>query len=254
VTPYVRVPPRSLLAFWRAQDALFDRVEATWWGAVVSDARFPGLQEPNYARVETHHVIGLPEIEDALLPACAERQLPPARCHLFPEDQTDLVAQASTRGERITWDLVMVEARRRHQMAASRVEAFDDRFWRRTRTPRLFDVDEQFTVDQLQALERGCRSRAGAFVVREGGAPVAFAAVLALEGSAYLDHVVTFPAARRRGHAQALTRRALVEAAKAGADRTYLLAEPGGAAERLYARLGFERAGHLASWLAPIPR
>jgi hypothetical protein len=36
-----------------------------------------------------------------------------------------------------------------------------------------------------------------------------------------------------------------------GADHVYLLAEPEGAAVRIYDRIGFERVGHLASWLTP---
>jgi len=249
-----------LLAHWRAQDALFERVEETAWGAVVSDARYPAIQEPNYARVETRDPVSLAAIETELLPAMARSDS--VRSHVvifFPEDQTDLVAEASTRGERITWDLVMVRDGEppTPDDRVEEVEAFDETFWRaHAASTRLFDVDEQPTVDQLQALEREVLIPGGRrwFVVREFGEPVAFAAMLALEGSAYLDHVVTFPPARRRGHAQALTRRALVEAVRAGADRTYLLAEPGGVAERIYARLGFERAGHLASWLAPIAR
>ena len=249
-----------LLAQWRAQDALFERVDGTPWGAVVSDARYPAIQEPNYARVEAREPVGLAAIEAELLPAMARSGS--ARSHVvifFPEDQTDLVAEASTRGERITWDLVMVREGPSppHDRRVEEVEDFDDAFWRaHAVSTRLFDVDEQPTVDQLQALEREVLIPGGRrwFVVREGGEPVAFAAMLALEGSAYLDHVVTFPAARRRGHAEALTRRAMLEAAREGAERTYLLAEPGGAAERIYARLGFERAGYFASWLSPIAR
>src|SRR4030065_352417 len=41
------------LSFWRALDALFAVEERTWWGAVVSDARDPAVQEANYARAET---------------------------------------------------------------------------------------------------------------------------------------------------------------------------------------------------------
>ena len=249
-----------LLAHWRAQDALFERVDPTPWGAVVSDARYPAIQEPNYARVETREPAGLAQIESELLPAMARSGS--ARSHVvifFPEDQTDLVAEASTRGERITWDIVMV-----HEGApptpddrVQEVEIFDEGFWRaHAASTRLFDVDEQPTVDQLQALEREVLIPGGRrwFVVREDGQPVAFAAMLALGGSAYLDHVVTFPRSRRRGYAEALTSRTLVEAARVGADRTYLLAEPDGVAEGIYARLGFERAGHLASWLSPIAR
>jgi ribosomal protein S18 acetylase RimI-like enzyme len=81
---------------------------------------------------------------------------------------------------------------------------------------------------------------------------VAFAGLLVLEGVGYLDHVVTFPDARRRGHAEALTRTAVAEAAGMGAGRVYLLAEAGAPAVGVYQRVGFERAGHLASWLASI--
>ena len=75
-----------------------------------------------------------------------------------------------------------------------------------------------------------------------------------LERTAFVDHVVTFPEARRRGHAGALTRRLVSEAAAMGAERTYLLAEPEGDAVRVYDRIGFERVTHLASWLAPRDR
>jgi ribosomal protein S18 acetylase RimI-like enzyme len=92
------------------------------------------------------------------------------------------------------------------------------------------------------------------FSVREGGRSVALAALLVLERTGFIDHVVTFPDARRRGHAGALTRRLISEAAAMGAERTYLLAEPEGDAVRVYDRIGFERVTHLASWLAPRDR
>jgi ribosomal protein S18 acetylase RimI-like enzyme len=57
--------------------------------------------------------------------------------------------------------------------------------------------------------------------------------MLVLDGIGYLDHVVTFPHARRRGFATALSRRAVAEAGSAGAERVYLLAEPDGDAARL---------------------
>lgn len=251
-----------LLPYWRAQDALFEHVEERWWGAVVSDTRYPAIQEPNYARVETREPVGLAEIEAELLPAMKRSRS--VRSHVvvfFPEDQTGLVAEASTRGERITWDLVMVHdgqpAAPDDQDRVEEVGTFDAVFWRaHAASTRLFEVDEQPVVDQLQALEREVLIPAGRrwFVVRDQDEPVALAATLVLEGSAYLDHVVTFPEARRRGHARALTRRALTEARAAGAERMYLLAEPDGVAETIYAHLGFERLGHIASWLSPIAR
>jgi ribosomal protein S18 acetylase RimI-like enzyme len=239
-----------LLAFWRAQDALFERVETTWWGAVVSDARFPRIQEPNYARLETHQPVGLLEM----------RESGSARSHVvvfYPEDQTDLVAAASTRGDRIAWDLVMVTSG--NEVAApehvEEVSELDEGFWAVHRgSARLFDVSEEDTLDQLQAMEREVLIPAGRrwFAVVDGDRRVALAALLVLERTAFIDHVATFPAARRRGHAEALTRGLVSEAMASGAERTYLLADPDGDAVRIYDRVGFDGIGHLASWLTPL--
>jgi len=93
-----------LLRFWRAHDALFERVEPAWWGAVVSDARFPAIREPNYARIETAEPVALAEIEERLLPAIRRIGGIGAHAVVFePEEQTNLIAAASMRGERITW-------------------------------------------------------------------------------------------------------------------------------------------------------
>jgi ribosomal protein S18 acetylase RimI-like enzyme len=248
-----------LLDYWRAQDALFQRVEPAWWGAVVSDARFPAIQEPNYARVETREPVRLAEVEEDLLPAM--RRSGSTRRHVVvfhPEDQADLVTEASSRGDRLSWDVVM-ERPSMPVTTDDRVEeviAFDPGFWEaHAESIGLFDIDDPDTADQLQALEREVLIPAGRrwFAVRDRGRPVAFAALLVLEGCGFLDHVATFPAHRRRGHAEALTRRALAEASASGAGRTYLLAEPDGNAERVYTRLGFERVTTLVSWLSPLP-
>jgi ribosomal protein S18 acetylase RimI-like enzyme len=249
-----------LLRFWRAHDDLFERTDATWWGAVISDARFPAIQEPNYARVETRQPVRLEEIEDALVPAMGASGSERAHVVIFhPEDQTELVAAASTRGDRIAWDLVMVSAGRDGEPTGEveEVSAFDESFWSVHRdSARLFDVTDDDTLDQLQAMERDVLVPAGRrwFSVIDRGRRVALAALLVLERTAFVDHVVTFPEARRRGHAGALTRQLVAEAAAMGADRTFLLAEPEGDAVRVYDRVGFERVTHLASWLAPRDR
>jgi ribosomal protein S18 acetylase RimI-like enzyme len=175
-----------------------------------------------------------------------------------PEDQTDLIAAAGTRGERIAWDLVMVMG---HDLEPTgRVEeisAFDGPFWAVHRdSARLFDVTDEETLDQLQAMERDVLLPAGRrwFAVVDDGRRVALAALLVLEATGFVDHVVTFPDARRRGHAEALTRRIVSEATAMGAERTYLLAEPDGGAVRIYDRIGFERVAHVASWLAARDR
>ena len=117
-------------------------------------------------------------------------------------------------------------------------------------------MSEEDTLDQLQAMEREVLIPSGRrwFAVVDGDRRVALAALLVLERTAFIDHVATFPAARRRGHAEALTRRLVSEAMASGAERTYLLADPEGDAVRIYDRVGFDAIGHLASWLSPLER
>ncbi len=252
-----------LVAFWRAHDALFEREDRAWWGAVVSDARYPLIREPNYARVETARPVRLAEIEDALLPQRDRAGSRSSHVVVFrPEEQTDLIAEASTRGERIVWDLVMTAEAPcagppERAAAVEELGAFDEAFWRAHRASAgLFEVGGGAELDQLQAIERDILIPAGRrwFCVRDEGGFAAFAALLVLGGIGFVDHVVTFPAARRHGYAEALTGRALAEAAAAGASRTHLLAEPHGDAVRIYQRVGFEAVGHLASWVSPRER
>ena len=247
-----------LLRFWRAHDALFERVEPVWWGAVVSDARFPAIREPNYARVEAAEPVALSEIEDRLLPAMQRSGSVGAHAVVFrPEEQTDLIAAASTRGERIAWDLVMrIEGRGEpgpdHVQEVARPS---EDFWVVHRaSAALFDIEGTVTIDQLQAMERSVMVPGGRrwFAANDGGRPVALAALMVLDGVGFVDHVVTFPDARRRGHAEALTRRLVFEASRSGSGATYLLADPEGDAVRIYERIGFERVSHLASWVSPI--
>jgi ribosomal protein S18 acetylase RimI-like enzyme len=245
-----------LLRYWRAQDALFDRVDPAWWGAVVSDPRYPRVQEPNYARVETEQPIRLAEVEDALLPAMARCDVRRAHVVVFrPEDQTDLLVDASTRGDPILWDVVMEHSgdARDRDPRVEEVEAFDDAFWRAHRESLAwFDVKDADVVEEIATIERDLLIPAGRrwFRVRQEGTSVAFAALLVLEGVGYIDHVVTFPHARRRGYASALARHAASESTTAGAERTYLLAERDGPASALYERIGFGRVTTIASWIS----
>ncbi len=249
---------QPLLRFWRAQDDLFDHVEPTWWGAVVSDPRYPLIQEPNYARVETRNPVRLDEVEDLLLPAM--RRSGSGRSHVVifhPEDQTDLVVEASSRGERIAWDLVMEHpgASLDGDPRVVELDGLDDAFWQAHRESlRWFDVLDRAVIDQLQAIEREALLPAGRrwFAVRGSEGLEALAALLVLEGVGYVDHVVTFPSSRRRGFARALTLRAVAEASAAGAERTYLLAEPEGVAAGMYRAIGFAPVTQIASWISEL--
>ena len=198
----------ALLELWRAHDAAFERAEPAWWGAVVSDRRYPAIHEANYARVEARSPVPLAEIAVGFGTAGADPRTHVVVFH--PEEQTDLLAEAATAGARLVWDLVMVR-RSGHtdpqgagpDIPTEEIARFDDAFWiAHAESMRLFDVEDPDTLDQLQALERETLIPHGRrwFVVRgEGGGPVAFASLLVVGDAAFLDHVVTFPEARRRG-------------------------------------------------------
>ena len=167
------------------------------------------------------------------------------------------MVEASTRGERLAWDLVM-----EHQDAPApgtapveEVDVFDEIAEAHRDSMRWFDVTDPVVVGELEALERAVMIPAGRrwFVVRDHGVAVALGALLVLERVGYLDHVVTVPEARGRGFATSVVARAVAAGRDAGAERTYLLAEPGGAPVRLYERMGFRSLTQIASWLSPPP-
>ncbi len=249
-----------LLRFWRAQDSLFATVRPTGWGAVVTDPRYPTVQESNYARVEAASPIALSDVEDALLPALRRSGCRREHVVVFrPEEQTALLVEASTRGERLAWDLVMARDGGLEPAPDVRVDEVlepDDAFWLAYRRAlALFGLDDPARCDQATAIEREVLLPAGRrwFVVPEpDGRPAALGSLLVLEGVGFVDAVATLPHARRRGFASALARRIRAEAAAAGAERTYLLAEPRGHAARMYRRLGFEPLTQIASWIAPL--
>ena len=248
-----------LLRYWREQDDRFARVDEHWWGAVVSDARYPRLQEPNYARVETRQAVTLAEVEAELLPRV--RETAGGRSHVvifFAEDQTELLVAASSRGERLAWDLVMEHTGEPPPHDDRVAETtIDDPAFAATHLASMawFDVTDPATAEEIVAMEREVFVPAGRrwFVVRGPDGVDALAAVIVLNGVGYVDHVATAPHARRRGHARALVARAVAAARDDGAERTYLLAEPGGDPERLYARLGFRDVTRIASWITEPP-
>jgi ribosomal protein S18 acetylase RimI-like enzyme len=86
------------------------------------------------------------------------------------------------------------------------------------------------------------------------GVVVSLAALLVLDGVGYVDNVATFPEARRRGYASAITGHIARKARSAGAERVFLLADPEALATvRMYERLGFRGAGKLASTRGAVP-
>lgn len=264
-SPSVAVP-EHVHRFWRALDALFSDVQPTWWGAVVTDGRFPRIWDANYARIdEPAASLRAADVEEELLPALAAAGVDVLHVVSFhPDVTTGLLSELSSRGHRLTWDLVMdtdddasAVSARVAEVAVEELEP-DEELWDRVADSlALFGVEPGEAVAQLRLIEADVLARGGKrwFGVRDpDGALVSLGALLLLEGVGYVDNVVTFPQARGRGYASAVTARIVEEAQGDGAEHVCLFADPGDAAVvRMYRRLGFRDAGTLAATRGPVP-
>ena len=246
----------DVVRFWRALDGFLESVEPTWWGAVVSDRRFPAIWDANYARVDLPaEDLSLAEVEASLTPALVRAGSNAFHVVMFePERSTRLMTELSARGDRLSWDVVMV-----HDGSSPSTPAGVDELspgpelWDAVRASlRHFGIGQASAVTQLVALERDALGASAKrwFGVRKRGRLLALGALVLLEGVGYVDNVATEPEARGRGYATAITSRIVAEARAGGAETVFLLAEPEGPI-RLYERIGFREATRLASTLRP---
>ncbi len=107
-------------------------------------------------------------------------------------------------------------------------------------------------VEAMLAWERGRAELTGAraFCCFEGGEPVSMCLLLATPHADEVERVYTSPACRGRGLAYAVVARAAHEA---GEHLTFLFTDAHGAAQHLYARLGFRRAWVVYRFAAAAP-
>lgn len=252
--------PEHVHRIWRAMDERLGRVEPAWWGAVVTQPRFPGVWDANYARIDVPAPgLQVREVADALLPSLAEVGADVFHVVTFhPEETTGVLTELSSMGHLLSWDVVMELADAPSiRVPDIAVEALEpDRWlWDRVEASMvLFGVEPPIAA-QLRALEEAVSSATGKrwFGVRDRtGAVVSLAALVVLGDVGYVDNVATFPEARGKGRATAVTARVLAEARAAGAEHLCLLADPDDApVVRMYGRLGFREAGRLASTRGP---
>jgi len=231
----------------------------------VTDGRFPRIWDANYARVDAPAPgLRAADVQADLLPALEDAGVTVFHVVTFhPEETAGLLAELSSRGHRLGWDLVMdagpgdpIQAPRPPQVRVEELTAGDELWSRVGASLALFGVDPGDAVEQLQAIEREVLAPGGKrwFGVRdEDDTVVSLAALLFLEGVGYVDNVATFPEARGRGYASALIARIGDEARRAGAEHVCLFADPDDEpVVRLYTSLGFREAGRLASTRGPL--
>lgn len=254
--------PGHVMRFWHAMDALFERVRSTWWGAIVTDSRFPAIWDANYARVDAAtNRLGADEVDGELLPALSAVG---ARIHHVVMFQPGLTArlleELEERGLSIGRDLVMELGRDPISLGEAHVEEVTpgEELWDRVGASlSLFGARSSQALSQLVRIEREVMTPGGKrwFGVRDASGTLrSIGALLMLDGVAYVDNVATFPEARRRGLASAVTSAIAREARSTGAQSTWLLSDPDEPGiVRMYERLGFVRVGEIASTRGPIP-
>jgi ribosomal protein S18 acetylase RimI-like enzyme len=259
IPPDSRIP-EHVLRFWRALDSLFGRVEPTWWGAVVTDGRFPAVWDANYARVDVAADLGLAEVEASLLPALLEAGSSVQHVVSFQPHATEsLLRELADRGHRLTWDLVLDLDVEPPADMSWQVEALPNgpELWSRVRESlSLFGIDDDATADQLARIERDVLAPGSKrwFGVRDDAGDLAsLGALLVLDDVGYIDNVATFEQARGRGLATAVTTHMIGVAVRSGASRVCLFADPDDrSVVGLYERLGFRHAGLLAATRGPV--
>jgi len=253
--------PDHVLRFWRSLDHLFGSVEPTWWGAVVTDGRYPAVWDVNYARVDAATgELSLAEVEATLLPGLEEAGATVEHLVTFhPDDTEPLLRELTARGHRLTWDLVMdldEEPPDDGLRRADQIPAGPDLWDSVGASFALFGVDRDDVVAQLIAVERDVLAPGGKrwFGIRDDdGTIVSLGALLMLEDVAYIDNVATFERARGQGLASAVTTAMVRAATMAGASHVCLLADPdAGSVVAMYERIGFRGVGRLAATRGPV--
>lgn len=256
--------PAFVKTFWYAAMELGQRSARTPWGAVATDDRFPLVWDANTAAVLVpDDGLDLEGIRSALVPALYQVGAPAEHVEFWETSvENPALNEYRRSGERPDPDVAMVFdgalPPAQAQVRVDEVTNPDRSFW-----PWYRDSLREFgmalsadVLDQMVARTREVFLPAGMrwFVGSLSGEPAGYASLISLEGTGYLDNVVTMPAYRRRGIASATVTAAVAASLQAGDDHLFLLAERAGDPQRLYQRLGFRVAALIESFtrvLAP---
>ena len=252
--------PSPVARFFAALDRLYERTEQTWWGAVVTDSRYPDIRDVNYARVDVGQPdLQLEEVEAALLPSLRESGARYGHVVAFDANASPRLLQDLERaGRRVSWDAAMRFAGTLEDARGSGpVEALEpgQELWRVLDVVyREFGNDDERVREQLIAITRDVLEPAGRrwFGVSVDGRVAGVGSIHVLDHVGYVYEVLTMPAYRRRGIAGAVVRRLVHEGFHEGAREVVLLSDAPNAI-RLYRTIGFEDLGRLAASVWELP-
>jgi GNAT superfamily N-acetyltransferase len=212
----------------------------------------PWVREVNVVRVETTHGVRAGDIAFA-----AETRFPgqPAVEILHEPIGTAVAPAFAAAGWQVSRHLLMALEGPPPEVAAAVVEEVEPaRIWPlREEWMRSEPWGTDEAVAAMLAWERARADVTGAraFCVLDGDRPVSMCLLLATAHADEVERVYTTPGHRGRGLAYAVVARAAQEAA---GHLTFLFTDAHGAAQHLYARLGFRRAWVVYRFLQGNPR
>ena len=221
------------------EDAVAERAEPLPWGTAVYHPGVPWVREVNVVRVETTSR----SVTAAELAHAARERFPalPAVEILHEPLGAAVAPRFAAAGWRVSRHLLMALLEPPPAPGLPVDEVAVDEVWPlREEWMRSEPWGTEAAVTAMLEWERGRADLTGAraFCARDGGRPVAMCLLLATDHADEVERVYTSPAHRGRGLAHAVVAHA---AREAGEQLTFLFTDAHGAAQHLYARLGFRR-------------
>ena len=229
------------------EDAVAEWTEPLPWGTAVFHRGVPWVREVNVVRVEATHPVRAGEIAFA-----AESRLPaaPAVEVLHEPIGTEVAPAFAANGWQVSRHLLMAPEDAPPPVGLRVEEVAPDDVWPlRAEWMRSEPWGTEAAVGAMLGWERARAELTGAraFCALEDGRPVSMCLLLTTPHADEVERVYTTPSHRGRGLAYAVVARA---AAEASGRLTFLFTDAHGAAQHLYARLGFRRGWVVYRFLA----
>lgn len=217
-----------------------ERTEPLPWGTAVFHPRVPWVREVNVVRVEAT----APRARAGDIAFAAEQRFPsaPAVEVLHEPIGAALAPAFAAAGWQVSRHLLMALGDHPPEVAAAAEEVAPEDVWPlREEWMRSEPWGSDAAVAAMLRWERWRADLTGAraFCAFDGGRAVSMCLLLATPHADEVERVYTSPSHRGRGLAHAVVARA---AREAGDQLTFLFTDAHGAAQHLYARLGFRRA------------